>query len=225
MSTASQFIPGVVSSLASNSPAGPISQVFHHTSTDNTTQIAILNEMPTLFAGTEPTTTHASHERKSLSTYELEYSLTKVDVPDDEDPDDPTDMTDAIDADTFEILHLGRNGTTRDVPEMACVPPPEDLVPPPEGLVPPPEDLAPSSMESKANTTEDMPLVTAAVIDRFPNGSPGTPISGAYKGSSMEDTSSEVLQESIWAPFSSQCDWEITCTVKSKTTDFHVFEQ
>jgi len=225
MSTASQFIPGVVFSLASNSPAGPISQVFHCTSTDDTTQIAILNEMPASFAGTEPTTTHASHKHKSPSTYELEYSLTKVDVPDDEDPDNPTDMTDTTDADTFEILCLGCNGTTRDVPEMACVPPPEDLVPLLEDLAPPPEDLAPPSMESKANTTEDVPLVTAAVIDRFPNGSPGAPISGAREGSSMEDTSSKVLRGSIWAPFSSQCDWEIACWAKMRSPSSSAFSE
>ena len=102
--------------------------------------------------------------------------------------------------------------TARVVPEMPRVPPPEDLVPLPEDLdplpedsVPPPEDLAPPSTESKVNTTEDMPSVTTTIIDRFPNGSAGAPISGARGGSSMEDTG----REGIWAPFSSQCDWEI----------------
>ena len=129
--------------------------------------------------------------------------------PDNEDldPDDPTDMTDAIDADTFKTLHLAHDGTASVVPEMPHVPPPEDLVPLPE-------DLALPSMESKVNTTEDMPSVTTTIIDHFPNGSAGAPISGAHGGSSMEDTSSKGLQGSIWVPFSSQCDWEITCWAK-----------
>jgi len=190
---------------------------------DDTTQISISNEMPTPFADTEPTTTHASHEGKFPSTHEIEHSLIKADTPDnkdldpdnkDLDPDDPTDMTDAIDADTFKTLHLAHDGAASVVPKMPHMPPPEDLVPLPEDLDLPPEDLALPSTESEVNTTEDMPLVTTTIIDRFPNGSTGAPISGACGGSSIEDTSSEGLQGSIWAPFSSQCDWEIACWAK-----------
>ena len=102
-------------------------------------------------------------------------------------------MTDAIDADTFKTLHLAHDGAASVVPEMPCMPPPEDLVPLPEDLdllpedlVPPPEDLALPSMESEVNTTKDMPLVTTPIINCFPNGSAGAPISGACRGSSME---------------------------------------
>ena len=230
MSTASQFIPDAASSLASNTLAGPTSQALHCTSVDemgDATQISILNEMPALFADTEPTTTHASHEGKFLSTHEIEHSLIKANTPDnkdsdpdnkDSDPDDPADMTDAIDANTFETLHLAHDGTASVVSEMPCMPPPEDLVPlpedldlPPEDLVPLPEDLALPSTESEVNTTKDMPLVTTPIIDRFPNGSTGAPISGAHGGSSTEDTGSKGLQGSTWAPFSSQCNWEIAC--------------
>ena len=136
----------------------------------------------------------------------------------DSDPDDPTDMTDAIDADTFKTLHLAHDGTASVVPKMPHMPPPEDLVPlpedldlPPEDLVPLPEDLALPSMESKVNTAEDMSSVTTTIIDHFPNGSAGAPISGAHGGSSMEDTGSKGLQGSILVLFSSQCDWEIAC--------------
>jgi len=251
MSTASQFIPDTAPSLASNTLAGPTSQALHRISADemdDATQISISNEMPAPFADTEPTTTHASHEGKFPSTHEIKHSLIKANTPDnkdldpddedldpddeDSDPDDPTDMTDAIDADTFETLHLACNGAASVVPEMPCVPPPEDLVPlpedldpPPEDLVPPPEDLALPSTESEVNTTEDMPLVTTTIIDCFPNGSAGAPISGACGGSSMEDTGSEGLQGSIWVPFSSQCDWEIARWAKMCSPSSSAFSE
>jgi len=208
---------------------------------DDATQISILNETPALFADTEPTTTHASHEGKFLSTHEIEHSLIKANTPDNEDldpdnkdsdPDDPTDMTDAIDANTFETLHLACDGAASVVPEMPRVPPPEDLVPLPEDLdllpedlVPLPEDLALPSTESEVNTTEDMPLVTTTIIDHFPNGSAGAPISGACGGSSMEDTGSKGLQGSIWAPFSSQCDWEIAHWAKMCSLSSSAFSE
>ena len=244
MSTASQYIPGAASSLASNTLAGPTSQALHRTSTDemdDATQISISNETPAPFADTEPTTTPASHKGKFPSTHERKHSLIKVNTPDNEDsdpddkdsdPDDPADMTDTIDANTFKTLHLACNGAARVVPEMPHVPPPEDLVPLPEDLdplpedsVPPPEDLAPPSTESKVNTTEDMPSVTTTIINRFPNGSAGTPISGAYGGSSMEDTGREGLQGSIWAPFSSQCDWEIAHWAKMHSPSSSAFSE
>lgn len=141
-------------------------------------------------------------------------------------------MTDAIDADTFETLHLARDGAASVVPEMPHVPPPEYLDPPPEDLdplpedlVPPPEDLALPSTESEVNTTEDMPSVTTTIIDRFPNGSAGAPISGARGGSSMEDTGSEGLQGSTWAPFSSQCDWEIARWAKMRGPSSSAFSE
>ena len=237
MSTASRFIPDAASSLASNTLAGPTSQALHRTSADemdDATQISISNEMPAPFADTEPTTTHASHEGKFPSTHEIEHSLIKANTPDNEDldpddedsdPDDPTDMTDAIDADTFETLHLACDGAASVVPEMPRVPPLEDLVPLPEDLDPPPEDLALPSTESKVNTTEDMPSVTTTIIDCFPNGSAGAPISGACGGSSIEDTGSEGLQGSIWAPFSSQCDWEIARWAKMRGPSSSAFSE
>jgi len=83
-STASQFIPDAASSLVSNTLAGPTSQTLHRTSVDemdDATQISISNETPAPFADTEPTTTHASHEGKFLSTHEIEHSLIKANTP------------------------------------------------------------------------------------------------------------------------------------------------
>jgi hypothetical protein len=51
------------------------------------------------------------------------------------------------------------------------------------------------------------------VIDPFPHGSPGAPIS---QGSYMDDTDREASDGSIWAPFCSQCDWEVAQWAKMR---------
>ena len=48
----------------------------------------------------------------------------------------------------------------------------------------------------------------SVIIDQFPFGSPGAPTSGAYQGS-VDNTAHNVLGDSIWNPFNSECDWDI----------------
>ncbi|KAH9025638.1 hypothetical protein EDB85DRAFT_2177928 [Lactarius pseudohatsudake] len=54
------------------------------------------------------------------------------------------------------------------------------------------------------------------IIDCFPHGSPGAPIPGTLQGSHVYQSSEEVFGSSVWAPFHSQCDWEITRWAKMR---------
>src|SRR6266702_584095 len=56
---------------------------------------------------------------------------------------------------------------------------------------------------------------TTLVIDRFPHGHPGAPVSGIGQASIFEATCNG-LGDSIWAPFRSQCDWEIARWAKMR---------
>jgi hypothetical protein len=66
-------------------------------------------------------------------------------------------------------------------------------------LVPPPVNFNPG------NTVCALPLV----VEHCPLGEPGAPIPSEHDGSHVYHTSQEAFQSSIWAPFSSQCDWDI----------------
>src|SRR5712671_968386 len=49
------------------------------------------------------------------------------------------------------------------------------------------------------------------VVDRFPFGHAGAPIStsGMHQEGTANDSGPEALGDTIWSPFRSQCDWEI----------------
>jgi hypothetical protein len=108
-----------------------------------------------------------------------------------------TEAADTEDADILEILReFDRSAPT--IPEEAASG--ESLVstPPLEGSMDPDIQPDPENPDSR-------PLVPM-VIDSFPHGSPGAPIS---QGTFMDDTDREASSSFIWAPFSSQCDWEV----------------
>ena len=117
--------------------------------------------------------------------------------------DDPVDTADA---NTFEII----SGTMIFSP--VATPEPE-LVGRPPSSSPPPEDAQPSIPE--APDQEPQARLTW-VIDRFPHGHPGAPLSDTSQGSSgvYESTHNE-LGDSVWAPFRSQCDWEFARWAKT----------
>ena len=52
-------------------------------------------------------------------------------------------------------------------------------------------------------------------IDSFPHGSPGAPIPGALQDQS-EYQSRAIQGASPWAPFQSQCDWDIALWAKTR---------
>ncbi|KAI9457974.1 hypothetical protein BJY52DRAFT_1204447 [Lactarius psammicola] len=52
--------------------------------------------------------------------------------------------------------------------------------------------------------------------ETFPHGSPGAPIPGALQGCSDYWSHEDELSTSVWAPFHSQCDWEIALWAKTR---------
>ena len=65
--------------------------------------------------------------------------------------------------------------------------------------------------EESANQTEAGSLETASmvVIDQFPHSSAGAPIPGMAHGSSAQELCQDMHADSVWAPFKSQCDWQL----------------
>ena len=115
--------------------------------------------------------------------------------------DDTSDDSDGLnadieDADIFETL--GRPGP---IPEQAA----SDELPMP---TPPPETTV-QDIQSEAANPESSPLV---VIDSFSHGSAGVPISD---GPHADDTDREE-SSFTWAPFGSQCDWEVAHWAKMR---------
>ena len=119
---------------------------------------------------------------------------------------DDLDATDTSDAIAFEIFN-----SELQVDHPAVTTPVSDLEPMPqvEASAQPSIQL---EADDSASTTESL-----VVIDQFPFGNPGAPISGTPQGSSVDDTGllgHDVPEDSIWAPFLSKRDWDIMYWVK-----------
>ena len=123
---------------------------------------------------------------------------------DDANGDHTTDAADASDANLLEELANGTFLSTN--PEQ--VPPvqtPEHSTLPPIEPQPPSPALA-QPIEPNANNSEP---TWPVFVTHFPFGSPGAPVTSAQQGTSIYHSSREAFGDSVWAPFCSQCDWEV----------------
>jgi hypothetical protein len=68
----------------------------------------------------------------------------------------------------------------------------------------------PNDME--AGSTAALPTV---VIDHFPSASAGAPIQGMTRGNSIYESQQDA-GDSIWLPFTSECDWLLACWAKTR---------
>lgn len=116
------------------------------------------------------------------------------------DPDGLIDNAATEDADILEILGESDRLTVT-IPEQATS---DDVV-----VSMPHPDLDIQSEATNLEPSRIMPVV----IDPFPYGSPGAPIS---QGSHTDDTDCDVSNGSIWAPFASQCDWKVAHWAKTR---------
>ncbi|KAI9437471.1 hypothetical protein H4582DRAFT_1815428 [Lactarius indigo] len=91
---------------------------------------------------------------------------------------------------------------------QSSAPPPSETLWP---LTPPPNP--PIRDDSDGNTTGSWAQV---IIDSFPHGIPGTPMPNPFQGQSDYWSHEDVLHTSVWAPFHSQCDWEIALWAKMR---------
>ncbi|KAH9010197.1 hypothetical protein EDB83DRAFT_2508909 [Lactarius deliciosus] len=130
-------------------------------------------------------------------------SLADADVADTIDAD-AADTADAMDANVWEALVQDIEATVDADTDQGYAsgvqlsPPPPSETPHP--LTSPPNP--PTCDGSDGNTTGSQAQV---IVDSFPHGIPGTP---------MPDPFQDALNTSVWAPFHSQCDWEIALWAK-----------
>ena len=127
-------------------------------------------------------------------------------------PTDGEDPADTIDADILELLaqdfncdatlNPGQGHSASSDRSQSLKSQQPDPVPPLPPLIP-----------SECSNTDDL---SPLIVDSFPHGSPGAPIPGARQGSHPYQSSQEAFGNSIWAPFRSQCDWEIVRWAKMR---------
>jgi hypothetical protein len=135
------------------------------------------------------------------------------------DATDAADPSNTADADLLEELSNNPTATNleQDRRNEAQSPAPLDPIDTQPPLVQP---TPPSQPDADVSNT--MPPL---VIDRFPLGTPGAPVPGMHQGSSVYRSSQEVFGASCWAPFHSQCDWEVAYWAKMRGPSSSAMEE
>ena len=111
----------------------------------------------------------------------------------------PIDPADVMDADAFEALSRGETSPmATDPDQQASLEDPDQ-----QRLRINPDNL-------------DAPTASTITIDQFSFGSPGAPIPGMPPGPSTYE-SQVTLAASVWAPFRSQCDWDLARWAKMRS--------
>jgi hypothetical protein len=123
------------------------------------------------------------------------------------DREDAADPADTIDADLLETLARDFNCSATDGPEHSTTPEPPLVGSQSSDPVPPPP------LHFEHGISDDTSKV---IVDGFPHGSAGAPIPGAHEGSNIYQSTQEAFGTSMWAPFRSQCDWEIARWAKMR---------
>ncbi|KAF8269868.1 hypothetical protein EI94DRAFT_1828626 [Lactarius quietus] len=121
-----------------------------------------------------------------------------------------TDPEDAVDADLLEVLTQEFNLSMTVNPEAWSFTPsdhPQSVGSQPDDPVQPPPD-PPEPGDSGG--------ATILVVDEFPCGEPGAAIPSEHEGSHLYRSTLQSFQSSLWAPFRSQCDWEIARWAKMR---------
>jgi hypothetical protein len=111
---------------------------------------------------------------------------------------DPADMRDA---DALETLSQGIN----------ILPGRESTSEPPSAVISDDPDQPSTWIE-----TGEFGGAQAVIIDRFPFGSPGAPIEGPHENAAMIVPNVTAPGGPKWAPFRSQCDWEVAHWAKMR---------
>jgi len=120
------------------------------------------------------------------------------------DVTDPLDSADVVDADAFEDLTQGLVYSTAGLASPPVVSAtPEEPIDPDDGDI--------MAMLGTSEMSDTMPTL----IDTFPFGSTGAPVSNMPRGASGYGSSQLTSEETIWTPFWSQCDWEVAHWAKT----------
>jgi len=128
------------------------------------------------------------------------YIFTDIDAVDpEEDPSGSTDPADVMDADAFEALTQRNHHPRTTIPNQRAVDTTAEL----SNI--PIEEPIPFNVP-------DAEMLPTVVIDRFPLGNAGTQIPGIARGSNDDMAAAQ----SVWAPFVSQCDWQVAHWAKMR---------
>jgi hypothetical protein len=89
------------------------------------------------------------------------------------------------------------------------------------------EPQPPASPPARPTEPNASPSDTShqVIVKHFPYGRPGAPITGAGEGVSLYHSSLEAFATSVWAPFHSQCDWEIARWAKMRGPSSSAMEE
>ena len=117
------------------------------------------------------------------------------------DGDGMPNTTDTTDADIFEIITQTRTGGFPDL----------DLTPPNCEQIPSESAESDSLPKNPPNLVEPSSADTLpqVVVEYFPFGNPGVPIN-TMQDSSVYESRQEMFGGSVWAPFQSDSDWQVT---------------
>jgi len=128
----------------------------------------------------------------SCGAFSRTSNPTTADMTDSEQPD----LADLANADAFQDLSSGSsNVSTRD--QLTDDETPADLTPQP--------DQTDSEGRDQADAVD---LESRVVVEPFPSGRPGAPITGRAQGPTAYDSQAASMS-SPWAPFRSQLDWDV----------------
>ncbi|KAH8976593.1 hypothetical protein EDB92DRAFT_1938543 [Lactarius akahatsu] len=116
------------------------------------------------------------------------------------DCEDTADPDNTIEADLLESLAQDFNCCATVATNHG---PPASSGQPQSVRSPSPDPGPPPSVQSEHSNSDGQPQL---IVNTFPHGSPGAPI---------PDSSHELFGSSIWAPFRSQCDWEVAHWAKT----------
>jgi hypothetical protein len=111
------------------------------------------------------------------------------------------DPTDVANANAFEQLVRNNEIFVTTTPDQRTIDDVPDRPNPPEQ----------QSNDMEAGNSEAMSEV---VIDCFPSPTAGAPIPGMSHGSSANESLQGVSEDSVWSPFTSQCDWLVAYWAK-----------
>lgn len=135
------------------------------------------------------------------------------------DGDGAPDTADMTDTDAYESMtqtqpsgFLDTNSTVSDPDDISSA-----ESEPHSGNLSDPDDVSSAKSESPLENVPNPPSSTDTrpqlVVERFPHGKPGAPING-MRGSSIYESSQDALGGAVWAPFQSQCDWDVAYWAK-----------
>ncbi|KAN0142113.1 hypothetical protein V8E53_000575 [Lactarius tabidus] len=119
--------------------------------------------------------------------------------------DDNEDLVDEANAEVLEALVQDSSAPPTTHPELVS----RDTA---QSSALPPENGHTGTADSETNELSRSDVV----VDRFPFGCPGAPMSGMHGSSSVYEATREELGDSVWAPFKSQCDWEFARWAKMR---------